>query len=232
MKKYDHLFFDLDHTLWDFEANSEAALSIIFDQMHLSRSGVPTFEIFMEHYRKVNANCWALYKKGKIKKEELRHRRFGETLACFGIEDPQLGSVMGEAYLDLSPKQTRLMPGTLETLNYLAERGYAMHIITNGFSEVQHTKMQRSGLESYFDQIIISEVVGANKPDKRVFHHALKAARAQKHGSLMIGDDLHADILGARNAGMDQVYFNPNGHYHRRKLTHEVRELKELKGLL
>lgn len=232
MKKYAHIFFDLDHTLWDFEANSRAALALIFVEMNLSASGIATLDEFMAHYKPLNANCWALYKKGKIKKEELRHRRFADTLARFGIADSALGARMGEAYLDLSPRQTALLPGALETLDYLAGRGYPMHIITNGFSEVQHLKMERSGLAPYFDLIIISEKVGVNKPDKRVFRHALDAAGATKEGSVMIGDDLHADILGARGAGIDQIYFNPHGHAHKRTLTHEIGRLDELLKIL
>lgn len=230
-RNYDHVFFDLDRTLWDFETNSRTALAVVHREMKLPNLGIDNFSDFVEKYQEINERLWGYYRIGSMSKSDLRKKRFTLTLKEFGVLDPVLGERMDSAYLDVSPYQTALLPSTMEALDYLANH-YKLHIITNGFEEVQHIKMERSGLTPYFDVILTSESAKARKPDPSVFKLALKMAEAQPHNSLMIGDDLHTDILGARNMNIDQVYLNPESVPHDDEVTHEISDLKELISLL
>ncbi len=230
--KYKHIFFDLDRTLWDFETNSKLALLELFNNHSIdARSGKP-FDKFYKTYKSVNEFYWRQYRKGDLKKEVLRSIRFTRTLESLGIKDVQLGSVLGEEYIQISPYKTTLFPNTLETLNHLKNNGYKMHIITNGFKEVQYIKLDESGLAKYFDVIIISEEFGKNKPHPSIFNHAMERAGSEFESSLMIGDSIEADLLGARGVGMDQVFFNPNSVSHDYTFTHEIKDLEELKAFL
>ncbi len=231
MGSYKHVFFDLDRTLWDFDTNSHTALSVIFSDMNLPRLGIDDFETFVKKYQEINEKLWGYYRIGSMSKSDLRKKRFTLTLKEFGVFDPDLGKRMDSAYLDVSPFQTALMPGTMETLEYLAAK-YKLHIITNGFEEVQHVKMKKSGLEPFFDVVLTSERAKARKPDSAVFNLAFKLAQAEAFDSIMIGDDLRTDILGARNIEMDQVYLNPNSIAHQDEVTHEIIGLKELITIL
>jgi putative hydrolase of the HAD superfamily len=228
---YKHLFFDLDRTLWDFEKNSEQALLELIQYFKLEEKGIGTAQEFIRKYKAVNKHCWALYRKGQMEKAELRYRRFSETMESFGIRDEALAKSFGEGYIEISPKMTALVDGTTEVLNYLSEK-YLLHIITNGFREVQYIKLENSGIGHHFDHIIISEDVGQKKPHRMVFDYALQRSGAKHRESLMIGDDLEADVLGARNAGWDQVFYNPEGIEHKEELVHEVKHLSELKTIL
>ena len=230
MRKYKHLFFDLDRTLWDFEKNSVKALEIIFEKRELDTI-FPDFNHFIKTYKGHNEHLWDLYKQRKIKKEELRNERFLLTLRDFGVHDPILAEHMGDDYVELSPLQTVLFPDTIEVLNKLKSK-YQMYIITNGFVEVQYKKLKNSGLEQYFERVITSEEARASKPNPEIFHAALSAANAKKTESLMIGDDLENDILGAKKFGLDQVYFNPNKESHQENVTFEINKLKQLTEIL
>lgn len=203
-----HLFFDLDHTLWDFEHNSKLALQEIFKHYRLEEH-IKHFEHFHHSYLRVNSDLWRKYGKQKITKEELRNSRFSLTLNHHEIYDQELALQLSDAYISLSPKQTRLFPNTLETLDELKIRGYQMYIITNGFEEVQTIKLEASKLSPFFDVIVCSEQVGHTKPDRRIFQHALDLAQAQASESMMIGDNLEVDILGANQMGMAAVLFDP-----------------------
>jgi len=231
MKNYKHLFFDLDRTLWDFNKNSSLALREIYIDFKLERSGIADPIEFIETYQKINEELWDLYRKGLLNKRKLRSLRFTRTLEAFNIDDEYLGDQLGTAYIERSPHKTALLPNTNEVLHYLSEN-YTLHIITNGFEEVQHIKLDKSGLSSFFDQVITSEQVGSRKPDPSIFLFAMEKASARVNDSLMIGDDLGADILGARSVGMDQVYFNPRCHSHTEQLTYEIVDLIELKKIL
>ncbi len=230
MEKYKHLFFDLDRTLWDFEKNSIKAFEIIFDKRDLTKI-FPSFDKFIKSYKIHNERLWDLYKLRKIKKEELRNERFLLTLKEFGVNDALLAEQIGDDYVELSPLQTVLFPNTLEVLDYLKSK-YQMYIITNGFVEVQYKKLKKSGLESYFERVITSEEAKASKPNPEIFHAAISAANAKKIESLMIGDDLENDILGAKKFGLDQVYFNPNKKSHQENVTFEISKLKQLTEFL
>lgn len=228
---YRHVFFDLDRTLWDFDQNSRMALSQLIDELELHNHGIDDKEVFIQTYQKINEECWAKYRKGLMEKAELRHRRFGLAMERFGIDDPMLAKRFGDGYIDISPKMTLLVEGTNELLNYLNGK-YELHIITNGFKEVQHIKLNNSGIAHHFDKVIISEEVGEKKPHPAVFDFALRATSSKAKEALMIGDDLEADVVGARNAGWDQVYFNPGKFEHNEEVRHEIEHLTELMKIL
>lgn len=229
--KYEHLFFDLDHTLWDFETNSKEALVELYASYDWESETMAPVDDFLEKYYEVNDRMWALYRKGQIQKAELRHRRFVESFAHFAEVSESKVLSFEKDYIDLAPRKTALFPGCMEVLEQLRGR-FQMHIITNGFKETQHIKLKESALMPFFDQIITSDEVGVNKPEARIFVEAMRLADAQRKSSLMIGDNLMVDILGARNVGMDQVYFNPKKEQHTEKLTFEIHHLLELPSVL
>ncbi|GGH65185.1 YjjG family noncanonical pyrimidine nucleotidase [Phaeocystidibacter marisrubri] len=231
MRNITHLFFDLDHTLWDFKTNSRETLSDLFHEMRLNEHGVQRVEEFIETYELVNDEKWAMYRSGEIDKETLRTTRFLDSLRRFDVEHPELSHRMEAEYIKRSPHKTHLFPSTLDVLEHLG-KSYEMHIITNGFSEVQDIKLEKSGLKPFFKSVITSEEVGVNKPDPKIFLHALKSAGAERKYSVMIGDNLDADIRGARRVGMHQVFFNPDGMQHSDKVSAEIRQLSELLELL
>lgn len=230
-KPYRHIFFDLDHTLWDFEANSKNALHQIYQEQNLLERGIPHFENFHNRYVPINDRYWAKYHNNIVSKEKLRLGRFHDTLKEFGVDDTALAEIMAQSYIDLSPKMTALFPDTMEVLKYLQGK-YSLHLITNGFAEVQWVKVENSGLKPFFEHIIISEEVGTQKPDKEIFEIAMDRAFTHADECVMIGDNYNTDIVGARNAGMDQIYFNPKKNRKREPVTHEITSLKELLQLL
>lgn len=222
-----HLFFDLDRTLWDFEANSEAALEFLFEEYNLGKH-IRSFRTFHTTYKKVNAHCWHLYGKGKITKEVLRTIRFEETLFQFNCKDDELVQTLSTKYVEVSPYQTRIFPNTLETLDELKAAGHPLHIITNGFKEIQAIKLTNSGLIDYFDIILCSETVGKAKPHREVFDHALKMAGTTAENSIMIGDSYDADIVGAENAGMKAILFDPTLNYKDGMHQWRIQDLKQI----
>lgn len=229
--KYKHLFFDLDRTLWDFETNSVMALEEIFYSRNIGVLYQVDFHDFHEFYKSYNAHLWDLYKHGTIDKEHLRVERFRGSLNHFDIDNEDLAHKIADDYVVVSPRKTQLFPHTIEVLEYLHER-YEMHIITNGFTEVQFVKLTNCGLDEFFKEVITSEMVGVQKPNKAVFEFALQKAGALAEESIMIGDDQVSDVQGARDAGMDQVFVN----YYKEPLifepTYHIFQLRELKNLL
>lgn len=230
-KIYKYLFFDLDHTLWDFERNAEETKREMFDRFQLKSLGIESYEVFREKYVGINIGLWALYREGKIEKHELNFRRFFNTIEQFGISDRQLGSDMAAFFIEGISSKTYLYPYTRELLAYLFPK-YKLYIITNGFEEVQYAKLDRSDLRKYFTQIITSEAANSKKPDPGIFKYALLHTGAALNESLMIGDDLEVDIEGARNFGMDQLFVNHNQIQHSDDLTFEVRNLREICNIL
>ncbi|WP_423130279.1 YjjG family noncanonical pyrimidine nucleotidase [Gaoshiqia sp. Z1-71] len=207
-RKYEHLFFDLDNTLWDFDINARQAMQETIDGLKLGNR-LPGFDRFYHFYEELNSRLWEAYRKQEIRKPELIRKRFADSLAHFGI--PDIDPVaMNELYLQHMGQQTKLVDGARETLTYLKKQRYQMHIITNGFKEVQLQKIQTCRLAPFFNGIFISEEVQAPKPDKHIFKHALMCSNAKKSKSLMIGDSWETDILGAKQVGIDQVYFQKN----------------------
>lgn len=205
---YKHLFFDLDHTIWDFEANSRLTLSELYESMNLLERGVHDFDLFHKNYLLHNDKLWDRYRKGYIKVDELRWKRMWLTMLDFKIADEPMARKMGEIFLDLLPTRKLLFPGTIEILDYLVEKNYQLHLITNGFEKTQHSKLQNSGLDKYFIEVITSEGSNSLKPHKEIFDYALQRTNAKPEQSIMIGDSIEADILGAMNAGIDQVHVN------------------------
>jgi putative hydrolase of the HAD superfamily len=191
---------------------------------------IGTFDKFHRIYAEENNRLWQLYGKGLLSKEILRYKRFEDTLLQFGLDDIDLAKRMGEAYIDLSPRQTHLFPNAKESLFELQSIGFQMHIITNGFSEVQYIKLENCGLIHFFDVIVCSEVIGKNKPDPLIFAHALSEAKANSVDSLMIGDDYHADINGAIQSGMSAVLFDPFDN-EKTDFENKIKDLSEIPEL-
>ena len=206
-KKYSHIFFDIDNTLWDFETNSRLAMQTAFNSL-IANSEV-SFDTFFTTYSKHNKLLWESYRNRQITKKELALKRFELTFDELGIRqaDPVK---MNECYLAEMPEQKHLNAGVVELLEYLKQKRYYLSIITNGFSEVQVQKLETSGISAFFSSIFISENVKAPKPGKEIFEAAVKSTNAKKQKSIMIGDDWEVDILGAYNYGIDSIYYQPN----------------------
>ncbi len=230
-KKYKHLFFDLDHTLWDFDKNAEETLIELYEAYKLYSLGINSVDEFISVYTEYNHQLWRDYHNGIITKEDLRASRFKVTFEHFGVNELNIPNQFEIDYVNICPTKTNLFDSTHEVLSVLKGH-YQLHIITNGFLESQTMKMERTNIRQYFQEIFISEVIGLYKPDKALFNHALEVVNANAMEVLMIGDSLEADVLGAKNAGIDQVYFNPFSHTHDHELTHEICHLKELLTIL
>lgn len=229
---YKHIFFDLDRTLWDFEKNSHEVLLELYQYYNLSSKGITDHNKFIETYKYHNEKLWSLYRKNKIEKDRLRDERFKIALLDFGIDDSELAAKLGIDYVEYCPKKTNLFPHVHSTLNYLKDK-YSLHIITNGFEEVQYQKLENCNLTDYFEQIITSEQVGYKKPSHQIFKYSMLKAFSKPSDSIMIGDDLLADIIGAKEFGMAQVYFNPLNEAHSSSdITHEISCLSELEEIL
>jgi putative hydrolase of the HAD superfamily len=231
LKKYKHLFFDLDRTLWDFDAAAEVAFERIYDKYDLKSLGIPSAHEFHEVYHPLNEQLWVLYRADQITKDDLNRTRFMKPLEHYGIHDIELADHLSKDYVYWSPRIVRLVPGTMELLDYLKPK-YHLHLITNGFQEVQHTKLSGSGLEPYFETLTVSEEVGVKKPNPEIFYYALRKAHATAEESLVIGDEMAVDIDGARAASIDQIFFNPSGESVEGERTYEVRNLLEIKSII
>ena len=231
LKSYKHIFFDLDHTLWDFEKNSQETLRELFAEFELQRLGVPSFDHFFEKYKIRNEFLWKCYREGKISVTDLRLHRFSNTLSDFFISDKKIAFDISHKYMAVCPDKSHLVPNTIDTLQYLQSK-YELHIITNGFHEVQMRKIKNCKIGHYFGQVITSESAGCLKPEKKIFEYALALTNAKKDASVYVGDSLEVDILGAKNAGLDQIFFNPRNIPHTEQITYEVQLLTELKNIL
>lgn len=208
MRFYDHLFFDLDNTLWDFNTNARQAMEITLQETGLIRL-LPNFETFFSVYEPINHQLWDDYHQKKITKQQLIVERFSRSFKLFGLETYDWSNLNDE-YLDHMGTQSVLFPKTLETLEYLKQKGYTMHIITNGFKEVQYKKLNNSGLNRFFTRVFVSEEIKTTKPHREIYEHALKSTNALKRKSIMIGNSWEIDIVGALQFGMDQVMFLNN----------------------
>jgi putative hydrolase of the HAD superfamily len=226
--KIEHIFFDLDHTLWDFERNSALTFQKILPEADVFLE----FDKFIENYIPINAKYWKLYRDEKVSKEDLRYARLKETFDAidFEVQDETIHHLSEEYILQL-PNFNYLFEGTFEILDYLQEK-YQLHIITNGFQEVQTLKMRKSGILDYFQEIITSESVGVKKPNSRVFRHALEKANTHPEISMMIGDNLEADIEGALNVGMNAIHYNSENLVDIPQNIRSVRHLLEIKQYL
>lgn len=203
-KQFKHVFFDLDHTLWDFDKNSELAFSTIF-KSNFSDISVTQF---IERYAPINQAYWKLYQMDKISHQELRLNRLKDTFDAlnYSISEKEIVQI-SEEYLSILSDNNHLIDGAIEILDYLHSK-YTLHIITNGFAKVQSKKIANSKLDSYFSTITNSEMAGVRKPNPLIYEHALTLAKAEKETSIMIGDCIDADVKGALNYGMDAIFFN------------------------
>jgi putative hydrolase of the HAD superfamily len=227
---YRHLFFDLDDTLWDFQANADEALREVFDKYRLERY-FDDFEHFFHLYTERNLELWELYRQGKIKKAELNRERFFYPLKQVGLHNDELALSFGNDFLRICPSKTHLVQGAREVLKYLSDKHYTLSIISNGFSELQHDKLRNTGIAEFFDKVFLSESVGRHKPHRDIFDYAVKSSNARKTQSLMIGDNWEADIVGARLAGIDQAFFGKAFEWDKPP-TFQVNFLEELKEFL
>jgi len=206
-----HVFFDLDHTLWDFDRNSELAFQAIFEK---NRIDLPVNR-FLEVYKPINFEYWKYYREARVTKEQLRYGRLKKSFDALQVHiDDFLINRLSVDYIDYLPRHNHLFEGALQLLEEL-ERDYDLHIITNGFEEVQHLKLKNSKIDHYFKTVTSSEAVGVKKPDPKIFNHALKIAGAKVEESVMVGDTYEADIVGAQNIGMQTIFYN----YHNEKLN-------------
>ncbi|TKC05211.1 YjjG family noncanonical pyrimidine nucleotidase [Pedobacter frigoris] len=222
-----HIFFDLDHTIWDFDRNAQETLLELYTQYELHKLGLSSAEEFIATYTENNHLLWAEYHVGKITKDVLRSERFSRTFIQLGIHPDSIPSKFEDDYVSLTPRKTNLFAGSKDVLSYLQKK-YTLHIISNGFKESTLTKMEVSGLNPYFQNVIISEDVGVNKPDKAIFEYALDKAAALKHESIMIGDSIEADIRGAQNYGMKAIFFNPLNKEIPADVEWQINHLEEL----
>jgi len=202
------IFFDLDHTIWDFDANSKLALQELFFEFDLTKRGVD-FDAFMKEYYEVNDIYWARYRNNEIQRQELRIGRFIDAFANLDVRiDFDFADQFAGRYLELSPYKTNLFPNAIEVLTYLQSK-FNLHIITNGFEEVQFIKLKHSNLKQFFKTVVCAEEVGEKKPHPSVFQYALDKSGANPKQAVMVGDSLQADVQGALDVGMHAIYFNP-----------------------
>ncbi|MBK8611340.1 MAG: noncanonical pyrimidine nucleotidase, YjjG family [Chitinophagaceae bacterium] len=231
MPKYKHLFFDLDHTLWDFDANARDTLAELYHIFDLYNRISTSFDDFYPAYLFNNEVLWDRYHKGLISSEELKWKRMWRTLLDFKVADENLSKEMSGKFLEILPTKKILFPHTIEILNYLKENNYELHLITNGFEKTQWSKLNNSGLSHYFTHVITSEGSNSLKPKKEIFDFAINKAKSVLAESIMIGDNLEADIQGAMNAGMDTVFVNHINALPQIKPTYIVTHLQELEGI-
>jgi putative hydrolase of the HAD superfamily len=229
--QYKHLFFDLDHTIWDFDKNAEETLNELYHSYKLKDLGLHSPDRFIEVYTQNNHQLWAEYHVGKITKQKLRETRFSKTFIDLGLSPNLIPQQFEDDYVNICPTKTNLFPKAHETLRYLKER-YSLHLISNGFKESTELKVSKNGLNVYFENVVISEVVGFNKPDRAIFNHALSLANAGITESIMIGDSLEADIRGAQDYGMKAIYFNPERKEIPEDVDQEIACLSELMTIL
>ena len=223
--KIKHIFFDLDHTLWDFEKNSNLAFQKVFLEYNITVD----FNLFLETYKPINFKYWKLYREEEVTKEVLRYARLKDTFDAieYSVSD-KLIDLIAIKYIVFLPDFNHLFEGTFELLDYLKDK-YQLHIITNGFEEIQSKKMISSNIHHYFKEVITSESVGVKKPNPKVFLYALEVAKAKKEESIMIGDSLEADIHGALNIGLKAIHCNFDNEIIKDKNIVSVRSLLEIK---
>ncbi len=215
-----HIFFDLDHTLWDFDKNSALTFEKIFNINNLEIN----IDAFLEVYVPINVRYWKLYREEKIDKDKLRYGRLDDAFNILQIKVKRsMIYKLSDDYITYLCTFNNLFEGTMEILEYLHQK-YQLHIITNGFKEVQHGKLNNSNINRFFSTVTNSEMVGVKKPNPKIFNHALSVAKANTKNSIMIGDNLEADVQGALNIGLDAICFN----YHNEILDTGVKQVDNL----
>jgi putative hydrolase of the HAD superfamily len=229
-KKYKHIFFDLDHTLWDFDGNTTEAIKEIYDIYGFDNWSF-SFNDFIKSFHEANNLLWNKFNHGLIDRLELRNTRFKMILGNLGISENKVPLEIGEKYLAIAPSKSKVLPYTYDVLDYLLPK-YKLHIISNGFDDVQHRKMKASNIYHYFDKIITSDSSGHRKPQKEIFEYAMAQACASPADALFIGDNPDTDIQGAQNAQIDHIFYNPDNRRHSFSVTYEIRSLREIMKIL
>jgi putative hydrolase of the HAD superfamily len=232
-KKYQHILFDLDHTLWDFEKSSNETLTEIYHHFKLGELGSTIhLDLFLTTFSKMNQELWRLYNRKEITQEQLRYGRFPKILAALDIYlEEEVNILMVDYYLKNLSSKPYLIPFAKEVLDYLQNK-YELHIITNGFEEIQHLKLQSSDLQNYFGLVVTSSSAGVKKPEKRIFDFTVETLNTRHEHCIMIGDNLETDILGAKDAGIDHIYFNPQKEIHQEDIQIEIDCLSQLMNIL
>lgn len=231
MQQYKYLFIDLDDTLYDFSGASRESFMETYELLRYGRF-FDSFDHYLSIYEPYNLELWQIYGEGKITKNELNRRRYSHPLETVGIHDQELADTFCRETLSRIPTKNKLIDGAIELLEYLRPK-YKMYILSNGFTELQSQKMQTTGIGKYFDALILSEEIGVNKPNPRLFEYALQKSGARLEESIMIGDMFETDIAGAAGIGMDQIYFNPKNKDNTTFTpTHMVTTLLQIKDIL
>ena len=242
MKAYKVVLFDLDHTLWDFTRNSFETLTELYAQHDLDKLNGLSFDQFYNAFNDVNTKLWDQYDRGLLDRDVIRYQRFNMVLDAVNIQHNEIAANLSRDYLKLSPTKSNLVSGAREVLDYLVLR-YPLYIVTNGFTELQYTKVKSGSIEDYFKKIVTSEMVGHKKPAKEIFDYTLQLGGFDNHEAIMVGDNLLTDISGAANAGIDAVHFNPNhpnapaeggivSQEYEAKISYKISSLLELKSIL
>ena len=223
LNNIEHIFFDLDHTLWDFEKNSALAFQEIFEKQKINIH----IEDFLKVYKPINFKYWELYRDNSVTKEALRYGRLKESFDSLEFEAADTTiNTLADDYIEYLPNHKHLLEDSIEVLDYLS-RSYRLHIITNGFEEVQHRKMKNSGILEYFESITTSEEAGVKKPHPEIFEMAIIKSKAKPEKSVMVGDNLEADIIGAHKFGLYAIFLNSEKNVNQNEFT-QIEKLKEL----
>jgi len=229
-KSYKAVFFDLDHTLWDYDRNAKITLKLLYEKYLEGKNGMNS-DVFLEEFIRINDIVWEKFDRGEISREDIRVIRFIELLELFGINDQSLAETISHEYMKLGPFQSHLMPNARELLEMLGEK-YSLFVLTNGFEDIQQQKLLSAGIAGYFKEIITSERVGNKKPAPDIFEYAVKAAGCLKEETIMVGDNLLTDMAGSIGYGIDCVFLNTKNKVHQVPVTHEIKDLGELFGIL
>lgn len=224
MNSFKHIFFDLDHTIWDFDKNSKFTFKKIFQLNNINLD----IDVFLEAYLPINTSYWKLYRANNISKQDLRFGRLKDTFKSIDLNiSTKLIHKLSEDYIKFLSTFNFLIEDSLKVLEYLNKK-YTLHIITNGFQEVQNEKLLNSNIYHFFSTITNSEMVGVKKPNKKIFQVALDKANANKTNSIMIGDNLDADVIGALKFGMSSILFN----YHKEDVPADIDSIDKLDELI
>ena len=229
--KYKHLFFDLDHTLWDFDRNSAESIAELFDTFRLADVGIASAAEFSRHFIAVNRQLWADYDRNLITHGYIRQNRFPMVFRSLGVDESAIQVDLNAEYLHLLPRKPHLLESARAVLDYLKGR-YTMRIITNGFADIQAVKMDSAEISHFFTHVVTNGVIDAKKPDPVIFQYALEISGADVAESLMIGDNYEADIMGAKGVGMDTVFYNTAGAVVSDPPTYDIRHWNELMAIL
>ena len=231
MGRYTTVLFDLDHTLWDYESNSRETLIELFENYQLKNLGITNEFDFIRIFEKVNHDMWDRYNHGEIDRAYIKTFRFTSILENFNISNNELGLQLSAEYIADCPKKGKLLPFAEETLNYLHTK-YKLAVVTNGFEDVQHTKLNCAGIKDYFHEVITSDKSGYRKPSREIFDYALSTMSCSNNQALMIGDNLITDMMGARKALIDTAFYNPQQIVHQQEVSYEINCLSELQNII